>query len=335
MSYFSAALLCLLSAVPSKAETVKFATLAPEGSTWMKVVADLDKQLQRKSSGALKFKFYPGGVSGDEKDVVRKMRMGQLHAAGVTGVGLGSIAPELRVLDAPFLFKDSSEVDYILKRFGGEFASALEAKGYVLLGWAEVGWVHLFTRAQVSGPTDLRSVKMWVWEGDPIAEAAFEALGVRPIPLSIADVMTSLETGLVDGVYGSPMAVVALQWFTKTKHVHAAPLANAMGAVLLTKKLYDSLPPDQGKLLLELSRPAMERLTKLSREENRQAMEALQKQGLKLARPSAQALKEYEEAGRQARRALAGKLYSAELLDRVEKALEYFRTSRHGKNTKD
>src|SRR5581483_6167578 len=124
---------------------IKFATLAPQGSTWMKVMNEFDKELKEKTGGKLRFKFYAGGVSGDEKDVVSKMRIGQLHAAGVTGVGLGVVAPAVRVMDAPFLFRNAGEIDYARGKVDAELEAALEKGGFANLGWAEVGLVYVFT----------------------------------------------------------------------------------------------------------------------------------------------------------------------------------------------
>jgi TRAP-type C4-dicarboxylate transport system substrate-binding protein len=338
MTTFKSLLLAACLASPAGATTteIKFATLAPEGSTWMKTMHEFDKELRAKTEGRVGFKFYAGGVQGDEKDVVRKMRVGQLAAAGVTGVGLGEVAPEVRVMDAPLLFRDAAEVDAVLKKYDKELRSAIEAKGFVPLGWAEVGFVYLFTAAPVHAPTDLKSAKMWVWEGDPIAEAAFKAFGVSPIPLSVTDVMSSLETGLINGVYGSPMAVVALQWFSKEKYVYSLPLADASGAVLVTKKAFEGLSEADRKVLLEVGKTYMDKLTRLAREENKKALEAVQKQGLKLTSPDPSEITKYEEMGRQARRGLVGRMYSAELLDRVEKTVDEQRSSKskHGKAAK-
>lgn len=320
------------SAPSARAETaVKFATLAPEGSTWMKVMDEYNKELIEKTGGQVRFKFYPGGVSGDEKDVVRKIRLGQLHAAGLTGVGLGEIAPQLRILDTPLLFRDAREVDAALKAFGPELRRTLQDRGFLLLGWSEVGFVYVFTNHPVRAPSDMKATKMWAWEGDPIAEATFKAFGVHPIPLSVTDVMASLQTGLVNGVYASPMAAIALQWFAKTKYVGSVPLAYACGAVLVSKKLADGLTAEQRRLLLELGDKHMGRLTLLGRRENVDAMKTLGKEGLSLADPAPEeVLKQYEEAGAKARRSLAGRLYSAELLDRMEKVLAGLRTGTPG-----
>lgn len=316
-------------AAPAKAAaatSIKFATLAPEGSAWMNVMKELDAELQEKTGGKLKFKMYPGGISGDEKDVVKKVRIGQLHAAGFTGVGLGEIAPEVRILDAPWLFRDDSEADYIYKNFDKELTGAIEKAGYVLLGWTELGRVYVFSKDPIDGPESMKKAKMWVWEGDPIAQAAYKALGVSPIPLSVVDVMSSLQSGLIDAVYGPPMGVVALQWFTKCRHIYSLPMADSAGAVLISKRFFDSLPADHRRILREASAKHLRRLTLISRQENEKALETLQKQGLKLsAKPTPEALKRYQDLGRLARRELVGKLYSAQLLDQVEKALESLR----------
>lgn len=311
----------------ARAETViKFATLAPEGSTWMKAMNEFNKEIGTKTGGQVRFKFYPGGVSGDERDVVRKMRLGQLQAAGLTGVGIGEIAQEIRVLDSPWLFKNTAEVDAVIEKFDKELSQFAEKKGFVLLGWTEVGFAYFFTAAPVKGPDDLKTVKMWMWEGDTLAEAAFRALGLRPIPLSITDVMTSLQTGLINGVYCPPMAAIALQWFAKTKHVHSVPVAYAMGAVLVSKKTMDSLPADVRKAVLETGRKHMRRITELSRDENRLAFDTLRKEGLTVNEPSSpEVAKRYEELGKKARRELAGRIYPLDLLNRVEASVEAFR----------
>ena len=328
MRVLGALALAALTGANAFAETkyIKFATLAPEGSTWMNVMNELGAELSQKTGGALKFKFYSGGVSGDEKDVVKKLRIGQLQAAGLTGVGLGEITPEVRILDAPWLCRSQREADRLHKLFDAELAAAVEKSGYVVLGWTEVGFVYVFSKKAVNGPQDMKDSKMWVWDGDPIAQAAYKAIGVSPIPLSVVDVMSSLETGLIDAVYGPPMGVVALQWFTRTKYIYNVPIAHSSGAVLLSKKFFDALSAEEQKLLLEVGAKHLKRLNRLTVEENDQAMRALQKQGLILSsRPDPQTMKFCEELGLKARRELAGKLYPPELLDRVEKALQDYR----------
>jgi len=131
---------------------IKFATLAPDGSTWMNVMREFDQAIRKETNGELGFKIYPGGVAGDEKDVLRKIRLGQLHSAGFTGVGLGEVNPEVRIFDSPFLFRNYDEVDFIQQKFFDKFARGFEQNGYVLLGWADVGFVYIYTNSPVNSP---------------------------------------------------------------------------------------------------------------------------------------------------------------------------------------
>lgn len=322
-----AALLALAALLPGAASAqehvIKFATLAPEGSTWMNVMKEYDAAVRKESGGRLGFRIYPSGVQGDEKDVLRKIKLGQLHAAGITGNGLTSIAPAARILDSPFLFRNREEVDFATATFGPEIEASMEEAGFVNLGWAEVGWVYIFTAAPVRTRADLARAKMWMWEGDPVAEASFRALGISPIPLTITDVLTSLQTNLIDGVYTSPLAAIALQWFTRVKHLFDLPLANATGAVVLSKKKFESLPPDLREILRRNGRSFMRRLTELSRKDNEAALETLRKNGIVFTPPASEAeVRACEEVGRKARLSLAGSLYSRDLLERLESALE-------------
>jgi len=309
--------------------TIKFATLAPDGSTWMNVMKDFSKSLKEKSDGDINFKIYAGGIQGDEKDVIRKIRINQLHSAGFTGVGLGTILPEARILDTPFLFKNKDEVDFIAKKFFDRFANGFEKEGYILLGWAEVGWVYIYSNKPIKSKEDMKGVKMWMWEGDPIAKATFQAFDVNPIPLSITDVLTSLQTGLIGGVYSSPLACVALQWHTKVDYVLDVPLANSNGAVLISKRMFNKLTEKQQKILKEEGKKYFNTLTRLSREDNEKAKETMFEYGMKKTQVSDPALiAEFEKRGKAARNALVGSLYDQNLLNDVEGDLKTFRESK-------
>jgi TRAP-type C4-dicarboxylate transport system substrate-binding protein len=324
----------LISAGPLSAQEhlIKFATVAPEGSTWMKVMKEYDAEIRKESGGRLGFRIYPGGVQGDEKDVLRKMKLGQLQAAGVTGNGMTSIAPMARILDSPFLFRDRKEIDFAYGKFGPEIEKAMEEAGYVNLGWAEVGYVYIFTNTPINKREDFSKTKMWMWEGDPVAEASFKALGINPVPLSITDVLTSLQTKMIDGVYSPPLAAIALQWFTRVKYMFDLPLTNAAGAVIISKKAYAELPADLQKVLLDNGRKYMRKLTELSRTDNEAALVTLKKNGIVFTQPSGpDEIRAYGEIGRAARKMMAGKLYTADLLARMESALEEFRGPASGK----
>jgi TRAP-type C4-dicarboxylate transport system substrate-binding protein len=324
----AALLLAALTGTAGAQTMVKFATLAPDGSTWMKAMKNFTDEASARTAGRVKFKIYAGGVSGDEKDVVRKIRLGQLQAGGFTGVGIGEIAPEARLLDTPFLFKNAKEIDYVYKTLDADFRKIFENRGYVLLGWAEVGNVNIFSNTPITKPEDLRNVKMWIWEGDPIAEATFAALNIKPIPLSITDVQTSLQTGMINGVYGSPLSVMAMQWHTRMKYVFSLPLTNAEGAVVISKKTFDSLSKEDQKVMTDLGEKYFRALTLQSRKDNDTSVQLLRKK-LTFTDPAGPAVvTELEKAGEDARHALVGKLYTQELLTKVENALKTFRAAK-------
>lgn len=310
----------------SQKHIIKFATVAPEGSTWLKVMNELNDEISKLTNGEVRFKIYPGGIQGDEKDVLRKIRLGQLHSAGFTGVGLGEILPESRIFDSPLLFNNYQEVDHITALLTDDLSRKFEEAGYVLLGWTEVGFVYVYGNKPITSLPDLKGTRMWMWQGDPIAEATFNALGVSPFPLSVTDVLTSLQTNLIEAVYTSPLACVSLQWYTRVNYMMDVPLADAAGAVLISKKSFDKLPENYQLILREKSKEYMTRLIGLSRQDNEQSIELMKKNGMKIVHVPEANLRDFRSAGEKARRSLVGRLYSQELLDRVENSLKEFRS---------
>jgi len=297
---------------------IKFSTLAPEGSSWMNQMTRLADEVEKATNGEVAFKFYPGGVSGDEVDVIRKMRIGQVHAAGFTGVGLGEILPEVRVLDLPFLFRNDKEIGHVYAAMTDHFFKQFEKEGYILLGWVPVGWVHFFSQKPINTVEDLNNKKAWMWEGDPLVQEAYKQLDVTPLPLSITDVLLSLQTGMVDTVYASPVGALALQWFTKVNYMSELRMANATGAVLMSKRQFNKLSADQQKVLREVSRKNQDRLVRKVEQDNDRAIEVMKKNGLKIAPlPSEAEREKFFEVGARVRKSLAGRLFDQDLLDKV------------------
>ncbi len=323
---FLLTLLLISPLLSQKKYVIKFATLAPEGSTWLRVMKAFDQEIRRLTNGEVRFKIYAGGIQGDEKDVLRKIRLGQLHSAGFTGFGLGEILPEVRILDAPLLFRDYQEIDYITGLLYDEFFRKFQQVGYTLIGWTEVGFVYVYSKKPITTLQDLKDTKMWMWEGDPVAEATFKALGVSAIPLSVTDVLTSLQTNLIEAVYTSPLACVSLQWYTKVKYMMDVPLADATGAVLISNRIFNKLPESYQRLLIEKGRHYMTELVQQSRADNEKAIEIMLKNGIEMVPVPRENLGAFYEAGAQARRNLVGKLYSREFLTRIENALQEFRS---------
>lgn len=310
------------------AQTIKFATVAPEGSTYLKVLREYTEEVTKLTGDKVKFRIYPGQIQGDEKDVLRKIRLGQLHSAGFTGVGLGEILPEVRVLELPMLFRTYDEVDHITAQLYDEFAKKFEENGFIILGWADVGFAYVYAQKPILTLADLKGAKMWMWEGDPLAEATFKALGVSAIPLSLTDVLTSLQTNLIEAVYVPPLPCVTLQWYTRVKTMMDAPLANVSGAVLISKSMFDKLEPAHQAILREKGREYMAKLVRLGREDNQASIELMKKNGMEVVKVPEKNLQEFYSACKTAHQNLVGKLYSQELLNRVTASLEQYRAGK-------
>jgi TRAP-type C4-dicarboxylate transport system substrate-binding protein len=265
--------------------TIKFATLAPPGTTWMNLLQDWDTELRARSNGRIGFKFYPGGVQGDEPEVLKKMRFNQLQGGAFTGYGIGLMYSPARVMELPFLFRNTDEIDYVRGQFMDQFRKGFRDNGYELLGWMEVGFVHIFSKHPLRSLEDMKSHRVWLWQGDPMGEAFFTASGISPVPLSIVDVYTSLSTGLIDTVYAPPLGAIALQWFTKTRYVSTVPLTDGIGGLIVSRRFYDSLPADLQTLLSETGQATGEKLIAATRIDNQKSLATLKERGLEFVEP--------------------------------------------------
>jgi TRAP-type C4-dicarboxylate transport system substrate-binding protein len=277
-----AALLLANPALAEKPWELKFATLAPDGTTWVKLLQEWAETVKTESNGRLVFKIYPGGVQGDEPDVLKKIRFGQLHGGAFTGYGIGHIYSPARVLELPFMFNDSGEIDYVLERFMPEIEQGYRDNGYELLGWMEVGFIYFFSKQPITKLDDLKQQRIWYWQGDPLAKAFFDASELAPVPLSIIDVYTSLSTGMIDTVYAPPLGAIALQWFSKTKYITNVPMANGIGSLVVSRRFYQDLPQDLQKLLKRSGSETGAKLIAATRRDNLESMQLLQARGLTL-----------------------------------------------------
>jgi TRAP-type C4-dicarboxylate transport system substrate-binding protein len=268
------------SAQAEKSWVLKFATLAPAGSSWMNLLEEWADEVNTKSNGRLVFKMYPGGVQGDEPDVIKKIRFGQLHGGAFTGYGIGKIYSPTRVLELPFLFNNIGEIDYVRKQLMPEIEQGYRDNGYELLGWMEIGFIYFFSTKPIYDFRDLGTHRIWQWQGDPLGQAFFDASGISPVPLSIIDVYTSLSTGLIDTVYAPPLGAIALQWFTKTKYITNVPMANGIGSLVVSSRFYQDLPQDLQKILKSTGTVIGERLVTTSRKDNAASLDVLKKKGL-------------------------------------------------------
>jgi TRAP-type transport system periplasmic protein len=327
------ALACVGTAAPALAQdhVFKIATLAPEGSSWMLLFHQWGKALEEHSGGKIKVKFYAGGVAGDERDAVRKMRLGQINGAAVTAIGLGLIQSEVRVLELPMLVRSYDELDFVRTKLDEDLRKKFDEKGYVLLSWGDVGPVHIFSNIPIKSKDDLKQTKLWAWVDDPIIKRLFAQLGATGVPLGVPDVLPSLQTGLINACYGSPLSTLALQWYTKVKYMTKMHVTQAIGATVVTKATFEKLPADLQKIVLADSKELERKVLKQIREDNEKALKSMKDAGLQVVDSPAEMVKQFTEQAVAIRPQLEQPptvVYSHEWRMKVEKLLEEYRAGK-------
>lgn len=316
-----------LGAGPSAATVLKIATLAPEGSSWVRALRDIDADLRAGTGTALSLKIYPGGVQGDEDVILRKIRIGQLQGAGLGGIGVSQVFADVLALEMPFLFADYDEVDYVLEKMGAFYAAGYLQAGYVLLGWSDIGFVYLMSRDPVRGADDIRGMKVWRLQGEPITGVLFQKAGVAAVPLSIPDVLLGLQTNLVDVVYAPPAAAIVLQWFTRVRYYTDLPINYSLGAFVVERQSFEALTPDQQALLRDSAARHMRAHKQRGRRDNEEALAVMRKEGVAAVISPPEQIESFHALVRAATPELVGPAFSRAAHDSVLYHLQTFRRS--------
>lgn len=262
------------------AAQLKIATVAPDGSFWMTEVKKGAQEIEKAAEGRVKLRVYPGGTMGNDQAVLRKMRIGQLHGGMMTGLSLASITSDLQLYGLPFLFGSYDEVDAVRAKMDAALIEALDAKGYISFGLIEGGFAYIMSQKPARTLPDFKGQKAWSPEGDVIADAIYDAAGLSPVPLPLSDVLTGLQTGLIDTVVGPPVAAVALQWFTRTKYLTDLPILYTYGSIVVSSKAFSKLGATDQIVVREILGRVCARLNERTRTDNLQARKALAKQGI-------------------------------------------------------
>jgi len=312
----------LPAAVKPRAKVeIKIATIAPDGSTWMRIMDQFDLDIRSQTGGEVGLRFYPGGIQGDESVVLRKIRAGQLQGGGFTGTGLGEIASDLRVMELPFLYQNLDEVHAVRDKMAPIFEKMLNDAGFHLLGWSDVGFVYLFSKSPIGSVDDLRKSKMWLWEGDPLAQTLLQTVGVSPVPLPITDVVTALQTGMIDAVYTSPLGCISLQWYTRVSNMTDLPVTHAMGAVVVSREIWEQVSPGSQTIVRTLADKYFTQLSEATAHESQLSVQVLQQKGIHLVSLNDADKASFQSIGKSVREKLVGKLYTQELLDQTLQTL--------------
>lgn len=308
------------SSIFGKKIVLKYGTIAPKGTAWARYLNKFRQEVERKSNKEIKIKIYFGGVAGDERTMVRKLKSGNLDIGSFTGIGLGLIVPESRVIEIPTLVRTYKQIDNVVKALYPEWQKKFRKKGFEVIGWSETGFIYLMSKKSGKKISDLRGQKVWLPSGDKLTKAIIKELGLVPVPLGIESVLTQLQLGGLDAVYAPPSAAIGLQWYRHVKYLLDYPLALSTAATVMRKKSFEKLPPEYRKLVQETSEKYNKALVKVIRRDNARGFKILLKKGLKKITIPKSEIAKFETASRKVRDKLTGKLWSKKILKKALKA---------------
>lgn len=319
-------LACLLAPTSVYAAVLlKLATLAPEGSAWMRTLDQWKQDVATITSGEVRIRIYPAGIMGEEKDVLVKIKAGQLDGGGFLGNGIARICPEANALMLPLTFHDFEEVDAAMAELSPWLEQRALTNDFVVLGWTEVGFSLLFSNRDIRSIDDLRRAKVWSLPNEPMLAELFRQAGVGAIPVPVADVLTALQTGLIDTVYSPPLAAVAMQWTGRVKQFCDLRLAYSFGGLFIARRSWERIPAAFRESIRDAARRRTTALTAEVRRSNEDALEVMRRSGLSIVQITPAEVERFREIRERTRLALRGTLVPTEADDRVQTFLKRYR----------
>ncbi len=310
----------------AQALTLKIASIAPDGSTWMKEMRSGAKVIKEKTEGRVKLKFYPGGVMGNDKAVLKKIRLGQLQGGALTGGALSHLYPDMQVYSLPMIIRSYDEADFVRAALDPKLAKGLEKKGLVTLGISEGGFAYIMSSAEIRSIEDLKAQKMWIPEGDVLTARLFDKMGVNPIPLPIAEVYTGMQTGMIDSIGTTPTASLAFQWHTKVNAVTDVPLVYLIGVLAVDKKRFNKIKPADQQIVRDVMLDVFSRLNEINRADDAKAIKALKNRNIEFVKPTDEEIASWANYAEQTINEAAGDEVSDEMLAEIRKLLTEFRS---------
>lgn len=325
----TATLLLTLSATAA-ATTLKIATLAPDGTSWMKMMRQGAGEISQRTAGRVKLKFYPGGVMGNTGSVLQKMRIGQLQGGAFTGTELSTVYPDAQLYSMPLVFRSYEEVDYVRQRMDDTLVKGLAGHDMVVLGISDGGFAYIMSEKPLRTIDELRRQKVWMPEGDVLTGAMFESLGVSPIPLPVADVYTGLQTGLLDTVAGIPTGVIAFQWYTSVTCLTDVPVMFLTGMLAIDSKAFGRIKADDQEIVRAVMGNIFRKLDAVNRADNESARTALMNEGIEFIQPDTAAQDNWESIARQGHEKMVRRArFTPALVNQMLGYIEEYR-ARHG-----
>ena len=270
----------LMLGAPASAATLKIATVTPEGSAWMEEMRASAAEIKERTSGRVQIKYYGGGVMGSDSKVLSRIRIGNLQGGAFTPVALASQYPDLNLYGLPLVFDSTEEAAFVRSRLDAKLEKGLEDAGFVNFGFAAGGFAVLMSNTPIKTLDDLKGKKVWIPEGDDISRASMEALSLSPVTLPLTDVLTGLQTGLLDIVAMSPVGALVLQWHTKVKYVTELPLVYTLGFMAVDKRAFNKISAADQEIVREVMRKTYQKFDEVNLKDDAGALQALLNAGI-------------------------------------------------------
>ncbi|MBL6998994.1 MAG: TRAP transporter substrate-binding protein DctP [Gammaproteobacteria bacterium] len=283
-------------------------------------------EIEKKTGGRVKMKFYPGGVMGNDQSVHRKIRINQLQGGAFSSSGLTPIDPNIQLLSLPMLFNSFAEVDYVRARMDERIKKHVADNGFIILGISEGGFARIMSNRSMPDMQSIRNSKVWIPEGDTLVQHTYDTMGITPIPLPMADVFTGLQTGLIETITSTSTGAIAFQWHTKINYLVDLPVLYVIGVLAVDKSAFDKINPEDQKVVIAEMNKVFSALDKINREDNINATEALKTQGIKVIQPTPEVTKEWKNYSQQSiQKMIKSGIIEKSMVDEIDALLVEFR----------
>jgi TRAP-type C4-dicarboxylate transport system substrate-binding protein len=307
---------------------IRLATMVPSGTSYHHSLQEMGEKWKKASNGAVTLTIYADGVMGSEDDIVRRMRVGQLQAAVLTVSGLADIDPSVAALQKmPLVYRSLEEAAYVRGKLAPDLNQRLAEKGFVVLFWTDGGWVRLFSKESGMVPNDFKKMKIFVTAGDVTQSELYQSAGFKPVLLEWSDVLTSLQTGMVDALPTIPLHALSNQFYISTHHMLEVNWIPLVGALIMTKRSWDALPPAQQQEMMKAAVDCGQQFQANNRKENQEALESMQKRGLQVHPVTKEAEGEWRRFSESMYPEIRGRIVPADTFDRVLQLLHDYRAT--------
>ena len=307
---------------------IKIATLAPQNSEWAEKFQKGSIEIQERTENRVKLKFYWGGAQGNAKKILQKIKIRQLHGGTFSPTDFQELYPDLNIYGLPFLFKDFDEVDYVRDRVDNQLEQGFKNLGFNTYGFAGGGFAYILSNEPIREYEDLKNKKIWLPQGDLISYEAMRSLNLLPVPLPMTDVLTGLQTGLIDIVAIPPVVALALQWHTKINYITRVPVLYAMGFLAIDSKMINRINTDDRKVLNEVISRIYSEVDSNSQQDSENAYEALSKIGIQEIQFEGDEYQKLTDLLEEPTKKMANDgFYSLELFNEIKMYIDDFRKS--------